>query len=178
MKSLNAILGGVWLTGWLAAPVLTGAAEVPAADATNTATLTLTMVSTATNTAAQDSADTPDNKRLTALAMIETGNNDWEVGGQGEISRYQLSPAVWKSYTTSDNYTDPDVSMQVAWQHWKYLANYFKQRTGHEPDDFDMYVLWNTRFGYYERKGFSRHEISPVVQERASRFVNLVNRKV
>ena len=124
-----------------------------------------------------DNAPAPDDKRMLALAMIETGVNDREVGGQGEISRYQLSPAVWRNYTDSDDYTDPQVSMQVAGQHWRYLANYFRQKTGREPDDFDMYVLWNTRFGYYEKKKFSQHDISPVIQDRASRFVNLVNRK-
>jgi hypothetical protein len=121
---------------------------------------------------------TPDSKRMFALAMIETGENDQEIGGDGEISRYQLSPKVWKCYTASEDYTDPEVSLQVASHHWNYLANYFKKKTGREPDDFDMYVLWNTRFGYYARKGFSKQEISPVVRDRAERFVNLVNRKV
>ena len=39
-----------------------------------------------------------------------------------------------------------------------------------------MYVLWNTRFGYYAHHGFSKRAISAmVVQDRAQRFVNLVN---
>ncbi len=118
----------------------------------------------------------PDAKRLDALGMIETGNNDREIGGAGEISRYQIHPVVWKSYSKSMEYSNPEVSLQVACQHWNYLANYFKARTGREPDDFDMYVLWNTRYGYYARKGFSQTLISPVVQDRAQRFVNLVNR--
>jgi hypothetical protein len=119
----------------------------------------------------------PDAKRLDALGMIETGNHDDEVGGAGEISRYQIHPAVWRSYSTSLDYANPEVALQVASRHWTCLANYFKAKTGREPDDFDMYVLWNTRFGYYARKGFSRARISPVVQDRAERFVNLVNRK-
>src|SRR5882757_6991395 len=119
----------------------------------------------------------PDAKRLDALGMIETGNNDREIGEAGEISRYQIHPVVWKSYSKSTDYWNPDVSLQVACQHWNYLANYFKARTGREPDDFDMYVLWNTRYGYYARKGFSQTRISPVVQARAQRFVNLVNRR-
>jgi hypothetical protein len=65
----------------------------------------------------------------------------------------------------------------VARQHWNYLAEYFKSKSGRCPTDFDMYVLWNTRFGYYEHKSFSRQRISPVVEERAQRFVNLVNRR-
>jgi len=117
-----------------------------------------------------------DAKRLDALGMIETGNNDREIGGAGEISRYQIHPVVWKSYSKSLDYSNPEVALQVARQHWSYLANYFKTRTGREPGDFDMYVLWNTRYGYYARKGFSQTQISPIVQDRAQRFVNLVNR--
>ena len=157
---------GLGLTGWLAMPLMAGAVDGVAQPQSN-----ITVAQ------AEDTAVMPDSRRLLALAMIETGENDREVGGDGEISRYQLSRAVWDTYTTSRDYTDPEVSLQVAWQHWNYLAGYFKQKTGREPGDFDMYVLWNTRFGYYAHKGFSPHEISPVVRDRAERFVNLVNRK-
>src|SRR5258708_6108474 len=51
----------------------------------------------------------PDAKRLYALGMIETGNNDREIGGAGEISRYQIHPIVWKSYSKSLDYSNPDV---------------------------------------------------------------------
>jgi hypothetical protein len=168
MKTLTRSLAGLGLTGWLMLPMAAGATGEAEQVQTNAVAAQ----------AVPDSALAPDCRRLLALGMIETGCNDREIGGAGEISRYQLSPAVWKFYTTSQDYEDPEVSLQVAWQHWSHLANYFKQKTGREPDDFDMYVLWNTRFGYYAHKGFSRHEISPVVQDRAQRFVNLVNRKV
>jgi hypothetical protein len=169
MKTLTRCLVGLGLTGWLVLPVAAGATGEGEQVQTNAAAAQI-----ADNA---DSALVPDSRRLLALSMIETGTNDREIGGDGEVSRYQLSRAVWKSYTTSQDYADPEVSLQVAWQHWSYLANYFKQKTGREPDDYDMYVLWNTRFGYYAHRGFSRHEISPVVQDRAQRFVNLVNRK-
>ena len=136
----------------------------------------------ATNTGATPTAPVAapqmlDAKRLFALGMIETGNDDREVGGAGEISRYQIHPTVWKVYSNSRDYRNPDVALQVARLHWSYLAAYFKEKTGREANDFDMYVLWNTKYGYYAHKGFSAQHISPVVQERAQRFVNLVNRK-
>jgi hypothetical protein len=118
-----------------------------------------------------------DAKRLYALGMIETGNNDWVVGSAGEVSRYQLMPSVWKSYSRSSNYQDPGVSLQVARQHWFYLASYFQEKTGRAPTDFDMYVLWNTKFGYYAHHNFSKRQLAPVVRDRAERFVNLVYRK-
>lgn len=135
------------------------------------------LVPDAAAPAAAQSTFIPDAKRLDALGMIETGNNDREIGGAGEISRYQIHPIVWRSYSKSVDYVNPEVSLQVARQHWSYLAGYFKDKTGREPDDFDMYVLWNTRYGYYARRGFSPTQISPVVQDRAQRFVNLVNRR-
>jgi hypothetical protein len=118
-----------------------------------------------------------DSRRLFALGMIETGNDDREVGGLGEISRYQIHPAVWKAYSSSRDYRNPVVALHVAERHWNYLAGYFREKSGREPDDFDMYVLWNTRFGYYARRNFDRHQIFRVVQDRAQRFVNLVNRR-
>jgi len=118
-----------------------------------------------------------DAQRLFALGMIETGNDDRMIGQAGEISRYQLSPPVWKSYSRSMDYRNPDVSWQVARRHWNFLAAYFKEKTGRQPTDFDMYVMWNTRYGYYAHKSFSPRQISPIVEERAQRFVNLVNRR-
>lgn len=109
--------------------------------------------------------------------MIETGNDDGAIGAAGEVSRYQLTPAVWRIYSRSTDYRNPDVSLRVARQYWFHLASSFQEKTGRIPDDFDMYVLWNTGLGYYSKKGFSKHRISPVVKDRAQRFVNLVNRK-
>jgi hypothetical protein len=117
-----------------------------------------------------------DMKHHFALGMVETGNNDREIGGAGEVSRYQILPVVWKVYSNSHDYQNPEVSLQVARMHWAYLAKYYREKTGHEAGDFDMYVLWNTKFGYYARKGFDRNHLNPVVIDRAQRYVNLVNR--
>ena len=71
-----------------------------------------------------------DSKRLFALGMIETGNNDREVGRAGEVSRYQILPVVWRNYSRSADYRNPQVSVQVAQRHWNCLANTCKDRTG------------------------------------------------
>jgi hypothetical protein len=111
-----------------------------------------------------------------ALGMIETANNDEEIGGAGEVSRYQIMPSVWRHYSDSRSYQDPDVSLEVAQQHWTVLHAFFKQQVHREPTDFDMYVLWNTRYGYYASKGFKPARLNPVVRDRAQRFANLVER--
>ena len=112
--------------------------------------------------------------RRFALGMIETGNDDREIGGAGEVSRYQIMPSVWKHYSQTQNYQDPAAALVVAQQHWSVLCATFKKQAGREPGDFDLYVLWNTRNGYYSRRGFAPDRLAPVVRDRAQRFVNLV----
>ncbi|MEI6194388.1 MAG: hypothetical protein WCS42_08660 [Verrucomicrobiota bacterium] len=38
--------------------------------------------------------------RFAALSLIESGDRDQAVGPVGEISRYQMAPAVWRQYST------------------------------------------------------------------------------
>ena len=115
-----------------------------------------------------------DERRQFALGMIETGNHDGEIGGAGEVSRYQIMPSVWRRYSDSQNYHDPGISVEVAREHWVALYTVFKRQARREPTDFDMYVLWNTRSGYYSTRGFDPARIAPVVRNRAQRYVNLV----
>ena len=82
----------------------------------------------------------------------------------------------WKHYSSSQRYHDPAASFEVARQHWSALYAGFKQQAHREPTDFDMYVLWNTRYGYYASRGFKPAHLDPVVRNRAQRFVNLVKR--
>ena len=115
-----------------------------------------------------------DERHQYALGMIETGNDDREIGGAGEISRYQIMPSVWRHYSDSLNYRNPQVSLTVAKRHWAVLYNNFKQQTHREPTDFDMYVLWNTHYGYYAGRNFNPARLAPSVRDRAQRYVNLV----
>src|SRR5881394_336850 len=58
-----------------------------------------------------------DAKLFFALGMIESGNDDRGIGRAGEVSRYQIHPAVWRNYSESREYQNPGVSLQVARQH-------------------------------------------------------------
>jgi len=115
-----------------------------------------------------------DQRHRYALGMLETGNQDDEVGGAGEVSRYQIMPAVWQHYSDSEDYNDPQISLAVAQQHWTTLYNAFKEKAHREPTDFDMYVLWNTHFAYYSARNFDPARLGPIVRDRAQRYVNLV----
>lgn len=111
--------------------------------------------------------------QLEAISMIESGNNDRAIGGAGEVSRYQIMPRVWRSYTSSRAYQNAEVATRIAQKHLEYLEGVFRSRTGREPTDFDRYVLWNAGPTYYNRIGFSKRRVHPVIGERATRFVNL-----
>ena len=166
-----------WFIPGLMLGMMLNVFELRTADAGSVARLSVAAerltLPPAANSASNGSA-VLDGRRQVALGMVETGNNDREIGGLGEISRYQIMPSVWKQYSQSQYYQNPNVSLMVAQLHWSKLYAAFKKQAQREPSDFDMYVLWNTRYGYYASKGFNPARLSPAVHDRAQRFVNLV----
>jgi 3-hydroxy-3-methylglutaryl CoA synthase len=111
--------------------------------------------------------------KLEAISMLETANNDFVIGSAGEVSRFQIMPAVWRRYSSANAYHNVELASRVAAQHLAVLETTFRARTGREPSDFDRYVLWNAGETYYAKKGFSAAKVHPVIRERARRFVNL-----
>ena len=140
------------------------------------ALLSTPVVSTNAKISTASQTSVLDERRQFALGMIETGNDDREVGGAGEVSRYQIMPVVWHQFSDSESYRNPSAAQAVARHLWAALYAQFKQQAHREPTDFDMYVLWNTRYGYYARKGFDPARLGPAVRDRAQRFVNLIDR--
>ena len=139
--------------------------------------LSATRVVATITLASKPAADNPgvlDERRRYALSQIETGGDDNEIGRSGEVSRYQIMPSVWRHYSDSQRYRDPETSVQVAQQHWTALYKSFKEQAHREPADFDMYVLWNTHYGYYAKHGFDPERLGPAVRDRAQRYVNLI----
>lgn len=114
-----------------------------------------------------------DVSRLEALSQIETGDDDRVIGRAGEVSRYQIKPWIWRQYSDSEAYSNRRISTQVADQHLTGLAGIFRKCTRREPTDFDLYVLWNAGPTYYNRIGFARSRVHPVIRERARRYANL-----
>jgi len=114
--------------------------------------------------------------RISALSLIESGDNDAAVGDAGEVSRYQIKPWIWRQYDPSSAYADRRISTQVAQQHLAELAERFRRGARREPSDFDLYVLWNAGPTYYARIGFSPTRVHPIIRERATRYVNLCQR--
>jgi len=108
--------------------------------------------------------------RLSALSMLETGNDDRAVGSAGEISRFQVKKAEWRSVTNSANYCDSETAQKVMIQLMDKRIHTFEEHFGRKPNDFEFYALWNA-----PSQAISGH-ISRKVAERCSRFANLCER--
>lgn len=128
-------------------------------------------------------------QRLAALAMIETGcaseptcRADRLVGPSGEVSRYQILPAVWRQHhrppaggnrPAQSSYRNPVMAKGVAERIMDARAAVFVRATGRAPNDFEWYVLWH-KPGAFVRAGYVARRLNPAVQDRAQRFRNLM----
>ena len=108
--------------------------------------------------------------RLSALSMLETGNDDRAVGSAGEISRFQVKKAEWRSVTNSANYCDSETAQKVMIQLMDKRIHAFHDHFGRQPTDFEFYALWNAPSQALNGK------ISPKVAARCERFANLCER--
>lgn len=106
---------------------------------------------------------------LACLSMIESGDNDREVGDLGRSrGRYQISQKVWERHTTwpfrwahTKKHSD-DVATRIIYARTVVFIKDFHR----DPTPFEIYVLWNApaQIGHP----------SKVVTEKAKRFENLV----
>ena len=100
--------------------------------------------------------------RWTALALLESGDDDRAIGRQGEISRYQIRPELWPG----GNPLNTAVALANAHRIMRARIAAFERSHGRAPNDFQFYVLWNAPAQV--------DHPHPIVAERARRFVNLV----
>jgi hypothetical protein len=108
--------------------------------------------------------------RLSALSMLETGNDDQAVGTAGEISRFQVKKAEWKTVTNSANYSDSETARKVMIQLMDKRIHTFQEHFGRQPTDFEFYALWNAPSQALNGR------ISRKVAGRCERFANLCER--
>jgi hypothetical protein len=101
--------------------------------------------------------------RWTALAMLESGDDDCSVGRAGEVSRFQIRPELWPGGDPHDT----RIALTNAQLIMSPRIAAFEQSHGRAPDDFEFYVLWNAPAQI--------NRPHPAVAERARRFANLVN---
>lgn len=115
-----------------------------------------------------------------SLAMIETGATsvrkgrwDYTRGGSGEISRFQIMPDVWKRYTKSMNWTNPEIAWTVAKRILDDRVKAFKKKVGRSPDEVELYLLWN-KPGHFAANKYKFYLVKRTYLQRAKRFANLV----
>lgn len=109
--------------------------------------------------------------RMSALSMIESGDDDFAIGKAGEISRFQILKPVWQSVTNSANYTDSETARGVAEQILESRVHVFQEIFSRKPTDFEFYALWNAPAEALQGR------ISEKVAERCRRYSNLCQRE-
>lgn len=82
---------------------------------------------------------------LAALSSVESGNNDLAVGAAGEVSRYQISPLVWRAYAQpNENPTNANHAKIVA---LRYINSELTNRIPAHFDEHDqvrtLAAMWN-----------------------------------
>jgi hypothetical protein len=115
-----------------------------------------------------------------SLAMIETGatttaRGKWDHtrGSSGEVSRFQIMPEVWRRYTRSRSWTNPEVAWSVAQKIIQDRIDQFKGKVGREPEPVELYLLWN-KPGHFAANGYKFYLVNRSYLLRARRFANLV----
>ena len=82
---------------------------------------------------------------LSAVALVETGNNPRAVGSKGERGLYQFTRATWKQHTKLSHYKahDPSYSQVIAKKHYDWLYSNLSLK-GYPPSPYWLAVAWNT----------------------------------
>lgn len=114
-----------------------------------------------------------------SLAMFESGATGPEAseadrvrGGAGEISRFQILPEVWRAYSKSRDYANPQVAWAVAQRILDDRISDFRKATGRLPRPVELYLLWN-KPGHFASKGYSVKKVASHYRLKAQRFENL-----
>jgi hypothetical protein len=106
--------------------------------------------------------------RWEALSQLESGNSDAAIGRAGEISRFQILPALWEKFANRplSASKNPQAALCVARAIMRERCAAFERRHHRLPTNFEYYVLWNAP-GEIERP-------TVVVAARARRFCHLM----
>lgn len=124
-----------------------------------------TYLATAAPTPAPERSLT--DRRLDALAQVESGGRDDARGPDGERSRYQIAPATWREYARFVPFakaSDPAYARQIARQILTARITRFMQSHRRAPSEVEVYVLWHK----------PNQKPSPRTMEIAERFQNLL----
>jgi hypothetical protein len=90
-------------------------------------------------------------RRLECLSAVETQDNDSAIGKSGEISRYQITPSVWRRATKLPllEAVNPFTAKNVATAVWEARISHFIRLNNLQPTDFEAYALWSRPAVYF-----------------------------
>src|SRR5262245_20857992 len=85
-----------------------------------------------------------------SLGMFESGATtprqsaaDHLRGASGEVSRFQIMPEVWRAYSDSRDYANPEVAWPVAKRILDDRIDRFRAVTHRAPIPLEIYLLWS-----------------------------------
>ncbi len=114
-----------------------------------------------------------------SLGMFESGATlpqrcaaDKMRGSHGEVSRFQIMPGVWRQYSPSRDYDNPEVAWDVAQRVLQDRTRWFRAANRRDPDALELYLMWN-KPGHFEAAGFDVKRVKSLFKQRAQRFANL-----
>lgn len=97
---------------------------------------------------------------------------DRKRGHSGEVSRYQIMPEVWRQYSRSREYENPQVAWSVAERILQSRIRGFRDDTGRDPNALELYLLWN-KPSHFRAVKYKVTRVNARYKERAQRFANL-----
>lgn len=117
---------------------------------------------------------------LAAISAVESGDNDLAVGKRGEVSRYQMLPAVWSRYNRhfgkSAPWHDPQIAVIVAGSHIRWLQS---QLPGALKDDPGVIILcWKKGATGAKKLLYNTNLAPPKTQDYCERVWNLYREKL
>lgn len=113
---------------------------------------------------------------LRAIAMVESGEEDRCIGRNGEVSRYQILPWIWKSYSpyplTIDNIRDPNKSAHTCYLILKDHSDELMKITKDYPTIKEVYITYNYGFKRLRKHKYNFSRLPESVKCRAHRVEN------
>src|SRR5262245_12880856 len=83
------------------------------------------------------------------LAEFESGATssahstaDLKIGRSKEVSRFQILPLVWRQYSKSRQYTNPEIAWTVAERILQDRHGDFRRSTGRDWNYRELYLMW------------------------------------
>ena len=104
---------------------------------------------------------------LAALGMLETGADNFATGSHGEVSQYQVMPAIWFKAAGTADPTDPAIAYRVAKKLWQQRVAQFEKKNQRNPTIQELSLLWHS----------PKNALSPNAEQLdySERFVNLIH---